>query len=79
MTFQWVVRYPQDWNNGTFYTSSVIQGRDTPVLTLPQNSFPAVLGSGLWRMELFMTSEVDPALSTSVRFQFRYVGSEFTE
>ena len=77
MTFQWVIRYPQDNNNGVVYSSTVIQGRNTAVLTLPPNSFPNVQGSGLWRAEVTMTSQVQPTLSKVARFQFRYIGSEF--
>lgn len=77
MTFQWVIRYPQDNNNGIVYTSALVEGRNTAVLTLPPNSFPNVLGSGYWRAEVTMTSQVQPELTKIARFQFRYLGSEW--
>ena len=76
--FKWEIRYPADTQNGVVYTSARIPSRSLPVLTLPPNALPSVLGSGLWRAYLTFSSQVDPAVSRTVMFSFRYVGSELT-
>ncbi len=79
MKFQWVIRYPQDSHNAGVYTSPLVEGRDTAVLILPLSSLPNVQGSGLWRAEVTMTSQVQPELNKIARFQFRYLGSEWSD
>jgi hypothetical protein len=78
MEYYWSIYFaPESARQGALYRSTRVKGGDTPVLTLPPNSLPAMIPPAItWTAQLYMASRVDPALNKTVRFQFRYVNSE---
>jgi hypothetical protein len=75
LQFRWSIRFPSELSDD-LYTSSRVQGWDSPVLTFPPNALPAMLNGRLWRARLILTSQVDPGLSKIYYFRFEYIGSD---
>ena len=83
MEFVWVVRFPPEQGGeatgSEIYRLPRISGRNSPILSLPPNSLPALIPmTREWSIILTMTSKVDPTLTKTVRFRLRYAGSEMT-
>jgi hypothetical protein len=81
LSYQWQLRFPPLIRSGEVYTYNTgIQGWNTPVLTLPPSSLPALTGVDVqWRAILTITSSSGGVVKqTQALFRFQYDSSELS-
>jgi hypothetical protein len=78
LEYEWKLRYPPSIQGGEYYTSSLVLGRNTPFLTMPPNSLPALTGADIqWRVILTITKRTpDGVFTRDALFRFEYDSSE---
>jgi hypothetical protein len=78
LEFEWKLRYPPAIQSGGYYTSSLVLGRNTPILTLPPSSLPALSGADVhWRVILTITKRTpDGVFTREALFRFQYDNSD---